>query len=88
MHTETIGESDYVRFDKGDADELIGARLTGGDTTGQIRGVTNAHGEHHPAIIHVDGGRDIAAHQLPFHEFDGRHNRNRVSVVGRVADLI
>jgi hypothetical protein len=71
--TETIGKSDYIRFAPGAHTKLAGKRITGGETEGRIRAITNAAGEHHPAIIHVEGGEDIAAHQLPYCEIDGRH---------------
>jgi len=71
--TETIGKTEYVRFARDVHSKLAGKRITGGETEGRIRGITNAQGEHHPALVHIDGGPDIAAHQLAYCEFDGRH---------------
>jgi len=71
--TETIGKTEYIRFGDDTHSKIAGKRITGGETEGRIRGITNAEGEHHPAVVHVEGGQDISASQLPYCEFDGRH---------------
>jgi len=71
--TETIDKTEYIRLAPGAHSKLAGKRITGGETSGRIRGITNAAGERHPAIIHIEGGEDIATHHLPYCEIDGRH---------------
>lgn len=70
MYTEQIGDSEYGRIEADDWDKLNGMRVMG---RGKIVAYTNAEEEHHPAVLHVDGGEDLAVHELCYVEFDGRH---------------
>lgn len=60
----------YIRLEPEDFDKIRGKRING---RGKIVGYTPAVGEMHPCLVHIEGGNDIAAHQLPYMEFDGRH---------------
>ena len=76
-HEEQIGKSRYTRTDKKDREAIKGKRITApAEYAGKISHVTNAKGEHHPAIVHVDGSdANPTAHEVlhGFVEFDGRH---------------
>lgn len=67
---DMIAES-FTRFDREDIDALIGKRIKG---KGKIEGWTQAQGELHPAYVQTDEDKQIAAHELPFMDWDGRHN--------------
>lgn len=74
MYQEEIGMSSYTRLEIKEQNELVGKRITSPrEHKGKIRGITNAKGEHHPCIIHIEGGEDITPDDLVFIEFDGRH---------------
>jgi len=66
---ERITES-FMRFDGDDVENLMGKRING---KGKITSYTQAKGELHPAFVTTDEGHLIAAHELRFQDFDGRH---------------
>jgi hypothetical protein len=60
----------YTRLEQDDFDKIRGKRING---RGKIVGYTVARGELHPCLIHIEGGDDITADELPYVDFDGRH---------------
>jgi hypothetical protein len=75
MYVETITndgalDEQFIRFESEDHERLVGKRING---RGEVVGLTNAVGELHPAMVHVDGGEDIAAHEIAYVDWDGRH---------------
>ena len=77
MYEEQIGDSSYTRTDADDREAIKGKRITApAEYAGKISHVTDAEGEHHPAIVHVDGSdANPTAHEVlaGFVDFDGRH---------------
>lgn len=67
---DRITES-FTRFDREDIEALKGKRIKG---KGKIEGFTQAEGELHPAFVSTDEGEPIAAHELEYMDWDGRHN--------------
>jgi len=61
----------FSRFESDDIDALMGKRVKG---KGKIEGYTQAKGELHPAFVQTDEDEQIAAHELPYMDWDGRHN--------------
>ena len=75
MYEEQLDGGSYTRLDSDDFDKLNGKRITApAQHRGKVCGWTNADGEEHPAIIHIDGAdEDITPEELPYVDFDGRH---------------
>lgn len=72
MYIENIGETEYVRLESEDWDELEGKRLNG---HGKIIHWTNAEGEHHPAFVTTEDGEVHTPMDLTYdRKFDGRHD--------------
>lgn len=78
MFEETFFENDedritesFTRFEKEDVEAIRGLRVKG---KGQIETTTNATGELHPAFAITDQDEYIAAHELEYMDWDGRHN--------------
>ena len=74
---EKIGNSSYTRPSDKERHAMKGKRITSPERfKGKISHVTVAQGEHHPAIVHVDGAEENpTVHEVlnGFVEFDGRH---------------
>lgn len=62
--------SNYTRLESEDWDAIKGKRING---HGKISGLTNAEGEHHPAVIKTEDGALFTPEELKFADFDGRH---------------
>jgi len=77
MYEELFNEGDegkitesFDRLESEEIDDLMGKRIKG---KGKIESVNQAKGEMHPAVVTTDEGELIAAHELPFQDFDDRH---------------
>jgi len=77
MYEEQIGDSSYTRTEADDRETIKGKRITEpAEYKGKISHVTDAKGENHPAIVHVEGSQaNPTAHEVlnGFVDFDGRH---------------
>jgi hypothetical protein len=72
MYTESIDDSEYRRLEDDDWNEIKGKRING---HGEIVGITNAHGEHHPAFVTTEDGEPFTPGDLMYDvEWDGRHD--------------
>ena len=78
MYVERVGETEYVRLEPHDWDELRGRKVRG---YGTVRSYTNAVGEHHPAVIGFYGSDEkLTPHELRVAEFADDGGRGPVDL--------